>query len=210
MRTLIVRLAVCALALAGASAQAYVMTLQPQSDTAAKIANATSGSVSIATYSVSSGRLLIETGAVAADISRDLAYFVVNPDPLLARGAKPQIRVFAYGSTYAGPPGVVDAPAGRYFGGVYYDAAATRLIGWLHDATTTAAPAPLQLFKLATSSGTALVLANRYGVSAGANVIGALEATWLPQPASVSAETQAAASAARCRTGRMGFSLFPG
>ena len=145
-------LAATALTWVAGSVAARVLTLSPQTESAAVVRDAASGSSTVNTLVSPAGRLLVAVGAVAADAGRDLVYVAINPDPAVSAAGTPgSIRALAYGST-AAPPGGLDAPIGRYFAALTYDPALARLVGVVADPTGVAAAS---VFTVSTNAGAA-------------------------------------------------------
>lgn len=133
---------------------ARVLTLSAQSDTQAIVRDASDGNVATSTLTSPQGRLLIEPGALAADADNDLVYVGVNQDPAgLGAGLPATVRVGQYGNV-APPMGMLDAPDGRYFAALAFDAPASTLIGVLAD-TATVTPASAQIVSVTTNGGSA-------------------------------------------------------
>lgn len=145
---------VAAVALIGLAAPvaARVLTLSPQDDSSAVVRDAASGSSSLNTLVSPQGRLLVEVGALAADVGRDLVYVAVNPDPAgPAAGTPAAIRAHAYGNTPV-PLGTLNAPGGRYFVALAFDPALARLVGVVADPSGVAMAS---IFTATTNAGTA-------------------------------------------------------
>lgn len=141
------------IALLAVSASARVLTLSYQSDTTAIVRDAFDGNVAASTLTSAQGRLLVEAGVLAADPDHDLLYVAANADPAgPAAGTPAALLVNAYGSMPV-PLGSVQAPVGRYFAVLAFDAPASRLVGIVADPTNIAVA---QVFTVVTNSGASL------------------------------------------------------
>jgi len=95
--SLLVRAALCVLpAVAALPASARVLTLSRQDDANAIVRDAASGDVTSGVLGVSSGRLLVPLGALAADDAHDLLYVALAADPAAGPPTTPLVAV-AYG-----------------------------------------------------------------------------------------------------------------
>jgi len=131
---------------------ARVLTLTKQSDTTAIVQDATTGESVANAVSSPQDRLLVEGNALAVDVDHDLVYVATLPDPAgAAAGSAHPLLVGAYGSALV-PGGSMQAPAGRYFSALAFDAPSSSVVGLVSDPTGASAS---QVFVVPTSGGTA-------------------------------------------------------
>lgn len=158
-------------------AGARVLTLSAQGDSAAMVRDAGGGSAATNVLASPQGRLLVGSGLLAADAGHDLLYVGVNADPIgPAAGTPGTVLVSAYGATPV-PSGALNAPAGRYFTALAFDASTSRLVGVVSDATALTT-AVAQVFTATTSNGTAIGLPNFLDTNAGCCRFSAGIAAW--------------------------------
>ncbi|HEU4662678.1 MAG TPA: hypothetical protein VFS55_01475 [Dokdonella sp.] len=174
--SLLARAALCALpAFCALHANARVLTLSRQDDSAAIVRDAANGDVTGGALANPPDRLLVQIGALAADDANDLLYVAVAPDPAGGTPAAPVAVVpVAYGSTPL-PSGALVAPAGTAFAALAFDAPGSRLVGVFFDPGATA---PTQVFSVATHGGTTLDPALTAAVDTGCCAFASGIAAW--------------------------------
>jgi hypothetical protein len=129
---------------------ARVLTLSAQSDSTAIVRDAVDGDTAPNVLASPQARLLVEAGVLAADPVHHLVYVATRPDPLGAGAGGPStVLAGTYGNASA-TTGTLDAPAGRYFVALAFDASGSRLLGIVVDPT---AAAQAQKFEVSTNAG---------------------------------------------------------